>query len=127
MKKFLFILGMLFYGVSLYAQTTTVSATVVDTDGTIRANGSWGLQFTPNPSIPNISKYNINGTPLDPAIINQNGVMDNSGVFTFSTYQTAPITPVGSSWTLKVCPNATAPCGIYNFTLLELAWILVVL
>ena len=113
MKKYLVLLLL---AASLRAQTTTVSATVVDTDGTTWANGKWKIAFTPNPSQPNSSIYKIAGVPLNPAVMNQSGSLDGSGAFSLSVYQTAPIAPVGSSWTLTVCPNATSACGIYKFT-----------
>ncbi|MDR3392453.1 MAG: hypothetical protein P4L77_12050 [Sulfuriferula sp.] len=116
MKKLLLVLMGCLIGAPLFAQTTAISATVVDADSTTWANGNWTLAFTPNPSTPNPAKYNINSVPLDPAVMNQKGLIDGSGNLSFSVYQTAPITPVGSSWTLTVCPNASAPCGVYNFT-----------
>jgi len=117
MKKFAqALVGMLLLGASAYAQMTSLSATVVDSTSTTWANGSWSLVFTPNPSQPNPAVYNIGGTPLSSAVTSQFGYMDGSGALSLSVYQTAPITPVGSSWTLTVCPYSTAPCGIYNFT-----------
>ena len=117
MKKLLSLFGALvLLGASAYAQTTAVSATVTDTDGTVWANGVWHIQFVPSPNNPNINAYNINGTPLDPAVLNQQGNMNGSGAFSVSVYQQAPITPVGSSWKLSVCPNAITSCGIYTFT-----------
>ncbi len=115
MKKFLCAL-LLGLSALAHAQTTTVSATVTDTDGVVWANGTWKVAFTPNPSNPNPAVYNINGTPLSPSIMNQSGMINNSGVLSVAVYQQAPITPVGSSWTLTVCPNAVTACGIYNFT-----------
>ena len=117
MKKLISLIStLLLLGVSAYAQTTAVSATVTDTDGTVWANGVWHIQFVPSPNNPNISAYNINGTPLDPAILNQQGNMNGSGALSVSVYQQAPITPVGSSWKLSVCPNAITLCGNYTFT-----------
>lgn len=117
MKRLAAALGfLLVVSVFAHCQTTTVSATVVDSDSTTWANGSWHVQFVPNPSQPNPASYTIGGTPLSAAVLNQSGVLDGSGAFSFSVYQTAPITPVGSSWLLYVCPNATSKCGTYNFT-----------
>jgi hypothetical protein len=115
MKK-LICFVLLSLGIISHAQTTTVSATVVDTDGTTWANGSWSVTFVPNLSNPNVGAYNINSTPLSSSVLYQNGLMDGSGALSFSIYQTAPITPVGSSWNLKVCPNSITACGTYNFT-----------
>lgn len=115
MRKLLFA-ALILCSVSCYAQTTTISATVTDSTSTVWANGTWKVEFVPNPSTPNPAVYNINGTPLDPAVTNQNAAMNGSGALSFSVYQNAAITPIGSSWKLTVCPNASAPCGIYGFT-----------
>ena len=104
-------------GASLvHSQTTAVSATVVDSDSVTWANGNWSLQFVPNPSNPNPSNYTIGGTPLSPSVTNQKGVLSTGGALSVSVYQTAAITPVGSSWKLTVCPNAITACGTYTFT-----------
>lgn len=98
------------------AQTTSVSATVVDTDGTTWANGTWKLSFVPNNATPNIQLYNINGTPLSQSVLYQNGSMNSSGALSFSAYQNGAVSPAGSIWSLIVCPNSSAPCGTYNFS-----------
>jgi hypothetical protein len=97
------------------AQNTVVSATVVDSDSTAWANGTWSVAFIPNPTQPNVNLYNISGTPLSPSVISQKGTMNGSGALSFTIYQNGLITPVGSSWTLTVCPNASSSCGVYNF------------
>lgn len=96
---------------------TSVSATMVDSDGIAWVRGSWKLEFIPNPNNPNLSKYLVDGTsPLDSAVISQKGVMNNSGAFTISLYDNTSVTPIGSSWKLTVCPLSSAPCGIYVFS-----------
>lgn len=99
-----------------YGQTTAVTATITDSDAQTWNNGIWNLAFAPNPSQPTISLYNINGTPLSPSVMVQNGTMNGSGTLSFSAYQNGVITPTGSSWNLTVCPNASAKCTTYNFT-----------
>lgn len=116
MKKILALLGFLLLAAVSYGQTTTVTGTVVDTDGTTWANGSWKVTFVPSPSQPNPNIYNINGVPLSASVMNQSGFLDGTGAFSFSVYQNAPITPVGSTWTVTICPNAITACGMYNFT-----------
>jgi hypothetical protein len=116
MKKFIILISLIITTLHVYAQTTTVSGTVVDSDSTVWTNGSWSVTFVPNPSIPNISVYNINGTPLSPSVINQSGALNGSGAFSFSIYQNAFITPVGSSWKVSICPNAVTACGALGFT-----------
>ena len=124
MRKLLVILCTLLtmsIGISAYAQNTTVTATVIDSDGTMWINGSWSITFTPNPSQPNIGMYNINGTPLSASVLNQKGSIDGSGDLSVTVYQNGAITPVGSTWTITVCPNAVTKCGIYNFTTASLS------
>jgi len=117
MKKLIGILAALLFAGSLsFAQTTAVTATVVDTDGTAWANNSWKIQFVPNPSQPNIGVYNINGVPLTPAQITQTGVSDSSGVLSATVLTNSTISPSGSSWTLQVCPEANSKCGSIAFT-----------
>jgi hypothetical protein len=110
----LFILGL---GLNIaYAQTTAVTATVTDSSSQAWNNGSWKLEFIPSPNNPNINVYNINGTPLDPTVLNQKGLMNSSAALSFSAYQNGVVSPGGSTWRISVCPNATAPCGVYNFS-----------
>lgn len=95
---------------------TTVSATVVDSDGIHWFRGSWNLTFVPNPSNPNLSQYLVDGTtPLSPSVISQKGTLDANGFFTLSLYDNTTVTPAGSSWRLTICPLSSAPCGFYNF------------
>lgn len=108
---------LLFIGGFLNAQTTTVSGNMVDADGTTWANGSWTVQFIPNPSNPNINVYNINGIPLSPTIITQKGLLSGVGYMSVSGIPwNNTISPSGSSWTLQICPYASAPCTIQSFT-----------
>src|SRR5215831_1248637 len=117
MKK-LFTLFLLMLSIrAASAQNGTISATVVDTDLIAWANGSWKLAFTANPSHPNIGDYNVNGVPLAPGVINQSGSLDASGAFSTSAYLNTAVTPAGSTWTITICPLASAPCGNYKFTL----------
>ena len=108
--------SLLALAVSAGAQNTTVSATVTDSDGTLWTNGSWSLSFVPNPQNPNISQYRIGGAPLSTTVMNQQGVISNTATFSIVMYDNTAITPVGSGWTLNVCPQANSACGIYNFS-----------
>ena len=111
------LIGMLlFMGSYSFAQTTALSATVVDSDGTAWANGTWTIQFLPNSNNPNVGIYNINGVPLSPNIITQSGGLDSSGNLSATIYNNTSIAPSGSGWAITVCPYASAPCGSYTFT-----------
>jgi hypothetical protein len=114
-KKLLFTLWLLLLGSSLYAQNTVVSATVVDSDSTAWANGTWTMTLIPGPSQPNPNAYTVGGVPVSQSVINQNGVMDGSGNLSITVYQTVAMAPSGSSWLLSVCPLASVPCSSYNF------------
>lgn len=112
LKAFLLIFIFL-NAVSSLAQMTTVTATVTDSDGTLWANGTVTAQFVPNPSQPNVNIYNINGTPLSTAVLNQGPIsLGSPGAFSLSVYDNTKITPVGSQWQFTVCPLAQSKCGI---------------
>lgn len=117
MKKWILAILLLLGGSISFAQTATVSATVVDSDSTAWANGTWNLQFLPNNDNPNINIYNQNGVPLLPTVMFQSGTLNSGGAFSFSAYVNPTITPLGSSWKVTVCPHASAPCGSYIFTI----------
>lgn len=116
MKKFYSLL-ILFHSSLAAAQNTTVNATVVDSDGTTWANGTWSINFRPNTSFPNLNQYKLlNGASLNPTVAQQNGTLNSSGALAVTVYDSSLITPSGSGWSLTVCPNSSASCGIYNFS-----------
>lgn len=116
MKKLIkLMLGFLLVGGVSSAQTTVVSATVVDSDGTIWTNGSWYMTFTSNPSNPNPANYLYNGAPIPPSVASQSGPLDGTGSMLATVYQSSAIAPAGSGWTLVVCPNASTQCGSSYF------------
>lgn len=92
-----------------YAQSTTVSATVVDQSSTTWANGSWALDFVPNPNAGSPPFWN--GNPFPSTQWHYGGQLDGSGHFSQSVPSNNFITPAGSTYTVTVCPNATAPCS----------------
>lgn len=115
MKKKLLILSALFLLEVMIgaAQTTTVTAVVVDSDSQSWTNGSWQLQFVPNPSYPSPAVYNVNGASFPQSF---SGAMDSGANMSVAPTQNQVITPTGSMWKLTVCPNASAPCGYITFT-----------
>src|SRR6266567_1703320 len=117
MKKLLALcfLSVVLLGISS-AQTTALSATVVDSDGTTWANGTWSINFKPGPGFFSPSQYKINGASLDPAVYSQNGTLNGSGVLAVTVYDSSVVTPFGSGWTLSVCSNTSAPCSAYQFS-----------
>jgi hypothetical protein len=95
----------------MFAQSTTVSATVVDQSSTTWANGTWKLDLVPNPSA-GTQQVNWNGNPLPQAQYHYSGVLDGSGAFSQSVPSTNFIAPSGATYTITVCPNATATCSV---------------
>ena len=116
MKNWIYLILLLCSGGISFAQTTVVSATVVDSDSTAWAGGTWTIKFMPNGDNPDWNIYNQNGTPLSAAVAFQNGTLNGSGAFSTTIYTSTTISPAGSSWLLTVCPNATSSCGNYTFT-----------
>lgn len=116
MKKILALAAFFLFTSYITAQTTTVTATVVDSDSQAWNNGSWRVVFQPNQAVdPNPADYNINGTPLSPSVTNQSGALSNSAGLSISIYQSSAISPSGSSWNLTICPLAVTACGTLNF------------
>ncbi len=117
MKNFLKLVAtlILLIGGMCEAQNTALTATVVDSDSTTWASGSWSIVFVPNSNYPNISSYTINGAALSPSILHQSGSLNGSGQLSATIYNSGLIQPAGSGWAITVCPNASAPCGLYNF------------
>ena len=113
MKKLLRLLGMLLFVSGLsFAQTTTVTATVTDSDSTLWANGTVSVQFVPNPLRPSLNVYRINGAPLSSAVIMQGPIsLGSGGNFSVTVYNNTQVTPSGSQWQFTVCPNAISKCG----------------
>ncbi len=95
------------------AQSTTVSATVVDSDSTAWANGTWSISFVPSQSFPNLSSYTCNGSALTTSY---KGTLNGSGAFSQAMCTGSSTAPGGGSWNISICPNSSAPCGILNFT-----------
>jgi hypothetical protein len=104
------------------SQTTLVSGTVIDSSGQAWIHGSYQFTFQPSPSNPN-AQYFLNGVPFNrfqtiPAL--GPGLLDGAGSFTnVAVPSNTSITPSGSTWSLQVCPLATATngCFIANLTI----------
>jgi hypothetical protein len=100
-----------FFCMSAHCQSDTVSATVVDQSSTTWANGTWKLQFVPNPNS-NTNNVFWNGNLFPVASWLVQGSLNGSGQFSNSTPRNDFINPAGSTWTLTVCPNATSACTV---------------
>lgn len=86
-----------------YGQSTSITATITDTDGQTWNNGTVTATFVPGP--PNAYRWPGGAIPLTIA-----GTMNGSGTLTLSLPDNSTITPVGSQWRFTLCPNASAGC-----------------
>jgi len=91
------------------AQSTTVSATVTDTDGFAWKAGTYRISFVPNPSIPNPQSYIWSGGNLQQNNLFQ-AALTSSGAFSVTIPDNSFIAPAGSMWQFTACPNATTGC-----------------
>lgn len=84
------------------ASATTVTGTLQDPAGQLLANASIRIDFAPrNPSEPN-----------NPVIQPVNVTTNNAGFFSTTLTSNATITPINSTYTFTICPNASVPCSI---------------
>ena len=102
MKRFLLIASLLLPSLAV-AQSTSVTATITDTDGQTWNNGAVTATFVPGPP----QSYTWPGGTIPLTV---SGTMNGSGQFTISLPDNSTITPIGSQWRFTLCPNASAPC-----------------
>jgi hypothetical protein len=112
MRTLFLCLVCLFLTATVYAQSTTVSATVTDAGGQVWFNGTYSFSFKVAPSSPT-AQYFWNGAPFSSSQTIA-GNLNGSGHFSVSVPANASITPSGSTWILTVCPAATATNGCYS-------------
>ena len=112
--KYLFrLLFFLVVPLSLLGQNTTVTGTVTDPDGFAWVGGS--VQFTLHNDAGGTVRQN--GVPLTSAQMNKTAPLDGTGSFSIALSTNSTLTPIGTQWTLLVCPAASAPCQTFaNFT-----------
>src|SRR3974390_56941 len=111
---------LLLFATQALAQSATISGTVTDTDSQLWFGGTWGYEFYPNPSYPNLSSYYVGNVPLSTYYTKPiTGQMDATlGTFTMNNLiQNNLISPSGSQWTLKFCPQASSGCGSFLITM----------
>lgn len=95
---------MLFSGAISYAQFTSVTATITDTDSQTWNNGTWSATlFNPFPQSP----PSINGTPLTTSQLNLSGTLSGSGVLTATMADNSVVAPAGTYWQFVIKPNAS--------------------
>jgi len=90
-------------GWTAFAQNTTVSGTIVDTDGTVWANGSWQAQLiNPNGGVP----LYCNGGG---AVVTQySGVLNGSGAFSQVMADNTQVCPAGTLWQFTFASHTSA-------------------
>ncbi len=107
MKRIILALAFLLAGaVNAFAQSTTVSGQVTDAGAQSWNGGSFTFTFVPNPSFP-VGPYTWTGGTLNSTVT---GFMNSSGAYSVSVPSNSAISPIGSTWILTACPNATSPC-----------------
>lgn len=111
MKKFLSAL-LFVCSVSLVAQSTTVTATITDTDGFAWKGGTYTISFVPRSDGPyNINQYTWTGGALTNPIT---GTLDSSGAMSVSVPTTSAISPNQTAWAIQICPQANTGCFSYT-------------
>jgi hypothetical protein len=121
MKKIFTFLFILMVSREIWAQTASITGTVTDSDGQLWLSGTWGFEFYPNPNYPNLSSYYVGNVPLTQyySVPVKGNIDPTAGTFTMSNMvRNDLISPSGSRWTLKFCPNASSACGAFQFTLI---------
>lgn len=102
---FLFVLA----SSAAFAQTTSVALQVTDATSQTWNNGSYQATLTPPPGAGPVT-FLLAGVPMTPAQITVSGNLNGTGGATFSLSQNAAITPPNTTWTVRVCPQATSQC-----------------
>lgn len=108
MKKLILGLVLCLISIPTFGQSTSVTLNVADAGGQQWANGSYRITFLPNPQYPGAT-YTWTGGAFDPTTV-YSGTLNGSGSATFSIPSNSAITPLGTNWSLSVCPFATSPC-----------------
>jgi hypothetical protein len=108
MRKLLCLLAFAF-ALAAHGQSTTVGATITDSDGNAWQGGSYQISFVPNSNTPSPQSYIWSGGNLQQNNLFK-GTLSNIGVFTVVIPSNTSITPSGSQWQFTICPNATTGC-----------------
>ena len=119
MRRLALLLALLFSAVPAFAQSTTVSGTIVDQSAQAWSFGTVQFTFRPSNSNPT-GQYFWNGAPFDKSttIPATPLPLDAAGSFSgVSVPSNNFINPSGSTWTVQVCPAATTPCFSQNLTI----------
>lgn len=96
-----------------FAGTTTVSATVTDSDSTAWASGTWSAVLIVPPGA---GQPSINGQPFTQSF---SGTLNGSGAFSQSMADNTTVNPAGTKWRFTICPAPyiSSPCGVVTLTI----------
>jgi hypothetical protein len=118
MKKFIaLVIGLAFSSILANAQTTTVTATITDSDSTVWINPQWSVQFVPNPNFPQLSSYSIGGVAITSSTYNQyidvTGTGNSSGAISTTLLDNGQVQPAGSTYRWVIQSQTSAPATTY--------------
>ena len=111
MKKFGWLLLLLLCGSWAAAQTSSLTATITDSDGQTWNNGTYKIEFV---GVQGSSTYTWNGATLTTAQMSYSGTLNGSGVITANIPDNNYISPFGTQWKVTICPNASGGCVSFN-------------
>ena len=100
---------------SSFAQTTSVTLQTTDAGSQSWNKGTYTATLAAPAGVVNPTFY-LGGVLMTPSQLQLTGALNSSGGASFSLGQNGSITPVGSSWTFTVCPQATASCYTQSLT-----------
>lgn len=110
LKRSILVLAMLLCPTLSLAQTTTVTATITDSDSQTWNNGSVIITFVPPPGVS--GPYYIDGVLMTDAQKGPfNVAMNGGGTFTTTVTDTNHISPAGAQWLFTLCANTSASCS----------------
>ena len=116
MNKLIVSIILVLCGLSCLGQTTSVTATITDSDSQTWNNGIWKATLY-NPQYPNGPFY-VDGTKLTNSQIQVFGSMNCSGVISTTLYDVVNhITPGGTYYQIQLCPQASSPCAPVQTTI----------
>lgn len=98
-----------------HCQTTSVTATLTDSDGQAWTNGTWTATLY-NPSGTQQPVYTATGQPVP--TFTQNQTLDATGTLIYNLPDNNLITPLGTRWTFTICSDTSAQCSAASTNLL---------
>lgn len=112
-KIFIAVLLMLFCAIDAQAQTTSVTATITDSDSIAWAGGSYSVTFVGTPGFS--GTYQYQGSAFTPQ--KYTGALDNTGTFAATIPSNPSISPAGTQWMFTLCPQASAGCSAITLSI----------